>query len=291
VAFSPDGRRLAAAGLQAVGPKPVAVMVWDAHTGQDALPIPVPREIFAIAFSPDGQWLALGSGDGTVQLRDAGTGREIGLVGKHTHEVRSVAFRRDGRRLVSASNDGTVKVWDVTPALASPRGWGAWLPLLGLWPQGGCSATVPLSAAVQLQLASWMETNEPQPVLTLPRSETGFWGVAFSPDGRRLVTVSGDGKLTLWDAGTGQPIDTVGGQFSGQGLSVAFSPDGRWVASAAEDCTVKLWDAATLEWQHTFRGHTGAIRSLAFSRDGRRLVSGSQDRTVKIWDLTRLKLK
>jgi WD40 repeat protein len=250
VAFSPDGRRLAAAGVQAGGPKSQVAKVWDADTGRNTITISETRGIFALEFSPDRRWLALGMSDGTVNLRDGVTGREIGLVGKHAHEVRGVAFRSDGRRLASASNDRTVKVWDVTRA---------------------------------------METNSPQPVLTLPGSDAGFWGVAFSPDGRRLAAGSGDGRLTLWDAETGQQIRSVPGQFSGQGLSVAFSPDGRWVASAAEDCTVKLWDAAALEWKHTFRGHTAPVRSLAFSRDGRRLVTGCQDRTVKVWDLSQLK--
>src|SRR5262249_32158402 len=117
------------------------------------------------------------------------------------------------------------------------------------------------------------------------------WGVAFHPDGRRLVSVSGDDQLTLWDADAGQPIRQVGGQFSGQGLSVAFGPDGRWVASAAQDCTVKVWDATTLELIQTFRGHRGPIRCLAVSRDGKLLVTGSTDKTVKVWDLTHLDKK
>ena len=118
------------------------------------------------------------------------------------------------------------------------------------------------------------------------------WSVAFSPDGRRLVSVSGDDQLTLWDAETGQWLGTVGSQFSCQGVNVAFSPDGHWVASAAQDCTVKIWDAKILKLIHAFRGHMGPIRCLAVSRDGRFLVSGSADKTVKVWDLTRLeKLK
>jgi WD40 repeat protein len=115
--------------------------------------------------------------------------------------------------------------------------------------------------------------------------------VAYSPDGHRLLTVCADGKLTLWEAETGQAISHVRRQFSGQGSSAAFSPDGRWIASAAEDCTVKLWDAATLACKHIFPGHLGPIRGIAFSQNSDFLVTSSADKTVKVWDLTDLDRK
>src|SRR5207247_8864112 len=107
LAFRPVVLRLAAAGMD-VGPKPFVVEAWDAHTGQNAVTIPMLREILAIEFSPDGRWLALGSGDGTVRLWDAGTGQESGLVGKHDHEVRSLAVCPDGRCRAWAGTDGRV---------------------------------------------------------------------------------------------------------------------------------------------------------------------------------------
>ncbi|KDR68085.1 hypothetical protein GALMADRAFT_1354883 [Galerina marginata CBS 339.88] len=118
------------------------------------------------------------------------------------------------------------------------------------------------------------------------KGHTGWvTSVAFSTDGRRIVSGSYDQTVRIWDAETGKQ---VGEPFGGQTAcvwSVAFSPDGKRVVSGSDDKTVRIWDAETgKQMGEPFRGHTNFVKSVAFSPDGRHVVSGSNDETVRIWD-------
>ena len=111
--------------------------------------------------------------------------------------------------------------------------------------------------------------------------------VAFSPDGKRLVSGGGgsgqSGEVKIWDVTSGRAIFTLKGHTSAV-WSVAFSPDGKRVASASLDQTVKVWDAETGQEMIALNGHTDGVSSVAFSPDGKRLVSASMDQTLKVWD-------
>jgi WD40 repeat protein/tRNA A-37 threonylcarbamoyl transferase component Bud32 len=107
--------------------------------------------------------------------------------------------------------------------------------------------------------------------------------VAFSPDGRRIVSGGWQGTLMVWDVATGRKALTLKGH-TRRVRSVAFSLDGRRIVSGSDDGTVKVWDSASGREALTLKGHNTFVRSVAFSADGRRILSGSVDGTVKIWD-------
>ena len=109
--------------------------------------------------------------------------------------------------------------------------------------------------------------------------------VAFSPDGKTLVSASEDATLRRWDAATGAALGEPWRGHEARVWSVAFSPDGQTVASGGEDTTVRLWDAATGKMTAVLPGHTSRVWSLAFSPDGHTLASGSDDRSIRLWDV------
>jgi len=106
--------------------------------------------------------------------------------------------------------------------------------------------------------------------------------VAFSPDGNRIVSLSYDKSVWVWDAKTGEQLREL--QLSNAIISAAFSPDGNRIVSGSRDKSVRVWDAKTGEQLRELQGHTDNINSVAFSPDGKRIVSGSTDRSMRVWD-------
>src|SRR5262249_40154802 len=126
-----------------------------------------------------------------------------------------------------------------------------------------------------------------EPLRSFPAHSPGVGlHMAFSPDGKQLVTGGPEYTAKIWDVETGVVLHTLSGH-NGDVYTVAFSPDGRWVASAGEDSRVKVWDSGTGKLLRSFRGHTGLVSTMAFL-DGRTLMTGSRDRTIKFWDVAQL---
>jgi WD40 repeat protein len=284
VAFSPDGTRLASAGLHLDVQKQQTfgeLKVWNLETGRELFSTPGPGGWGAgVAFSPDGLHLALGGGDDTARVLDASNGQELIPFKGHTVDVMRVAYSRDGTRLATASADRTARVWDARTGseLLSLRGHTDQVGGVAFSPDGARLA----SASDDGTLKIWDAQTSQEP-LTL-RGHTGeVRGVAFSPDSQRLASGGRDGVVKVWDVASGREcfaLDGHGGRVSG----VAFSPDGRRLASAHGDGTVKVWDAETGGLTLSLEGHKGPVRGVAWSPDGARLASAAYDGTAKVWD-------
>ena len=107
-------------------------------------------------------------------------------------------------------------------------------------------------------------------------------GLAFSPDGSKIASVSDDKTVKLWDL-NGNLLQTFEGH-SDEVLRVSFSPDGQIIASSSADKTVKLWNLDGKLWR-VLEGHSDRVYGVSFSPDGQTIASASFDRTIRLWSI------
>lgn len=262
VSFSPDGRLAAACGGEHTDsenhPTGGFALIWDVESGRELRRFVAEGSLSAMAFTADGRSLLLGGTD-FLRLWDLESADLVALIAISTgflerEEVLSVAISPDGRLAMCGcreSQEARLFRLESGECLRRFTGHKTWLRLIR-------------PAAVTC--------------------------VAFSPDGRRVLTGSYDQTARLWGVKSGEPATVFRGHCGHWGwrgvVAACWLPDGKRAITASEDGTLRLWDVDTAEELKRF-DHGAQVRSLAVSRDGRLALSGGKDGVVRVWDVPR----
>ncbi len=293
VAFSPDGRRLAAGGGNPQA-GPGTVTVYDAVTGAEVLSLRGPTGLVSsVAYSPDGSLLvccalAYRAGGGEVFVWEAATGKPLPPFPGQGRGLLGVAFHPEGKLLATVGVDQAVRLWDVATRKERMTLYGHTAPVVAVrfGPAGGRLVTAGLDRSVRVwDVATGRE-------LFVLRGHTGPVGAVAVRKGGRQVASAGEqlpahdwrGEVKVWDLGDRLEARAAGAHM-GAALAVAFSADGATLVTAGFDGQVRLWDAATLRPGRSFRGYPGIANAVTFSPDGT-LVAAGTAQGVRLWQTT-----
>lgn len=290
VCFSPDGKMIASSGDNWDS----NIRLWDVQTGElfktlkkrTAFEDFEGRDVNSVIFSPDGNMIASGSGNGTIRLWNPNTGKFIKYLEGHTKSVNSVVFSPNGNTLISTGEDG-VCLWDVNTGeyideFQIPAVSAAFSP-------DGKTCAIASEIGISLRNAHTFQFLESL-TKTAGSEDNNFRGkdigsiesLAFSPDGNTIVSCGGN-NIHLWDSHTNQLLKTLIGHTESVN-SVVFSPDGETIASVSDNGTIRLWNVSTRKRLKTLMGHTDSVNSVVFSPDGETIASAGNDRIIRLWN-------
>jgi RNA polymerase sigma factor (sigma-70 family) len=294
LSVSPDGKLLAIR-VRTENPRDESIAIHEFATGRLVRRFGKECLASAVLFSSDGKTLASYRWPQTIDLWDPTTGRLLHTLKGHTDIVWAVAFSGDGKTLVSGSDDKTIRFWDVeTGKQLRQINHNQGVGVLAFSSDSKFLATIDVfktetgwtfDRRVRLwDVATGKETRQLVMPAKAPASDERRWfgSLAFTPDGKVLLTGDTDGVLRFWDPTSGKELRNH--PHFACPLSFAFAPDGMRLAVVGGSAMIRLIDLASgKDLLHT-QGHRSSVSSIVVSSDCRTIVTASPDGTLRFWE-------
>ncbi len=236
--------------------------------------------IAALAYSPNGNYIAAGMTNGEVYLWALKDWALRYRLSGHTDMIWSVTFSADSSLLATGCEDETVRVWNVASGecLLHVTAHDGWVKSVCFLAGNAQLATAGHDAIVRI----W-DIASGACVKSWPAHDGWIWSIAASPDGTLLATASQDHTVKLWSTSDYRCVRILS-QHTEPVRTIAFAPHGQTLLSAGFDQIICVWDVVTGRCRHILRGHENLIWSAAFSPTGTHIVSGGDDAQILLWD-------
>jgi WD40 repeat protein len=289
--FSPDGKTIVSAS------RDKTLKLWNAESFGDVGEFERHKStVTHCSFSPDGQTI-ISAGDGGESchpflLRGKENYGLITPIGRSDIFVFDASFSPDGWLVATVGKLGGLSVYELTTkklfykppynphfhSVFSPDGSQILTSYLDLENSSGVSE-VSGKSKWRLVLFDLLRHSE----ITLEGHKDSILDCSFSPDGSRILSVSDDSTIRLWDNETYQELLLMRGH-SGAVRACSYSQDGRSIVSGGDDGTLRIWNPETGRQRVFWEAHQDGVCSCAFSPDGCRIISGGRDGFLKLWD-------